>query len=63
MARPEVVQTIAKALNSLGMAGIVVGSGVSLAYNALFTGAQPLSKVPVPTLAFALSAPKAVRIL
>ena len=44
MARPELVQTIAKALNSVGVAGIAVGSGISLAYNALFTGAQPVSR-------------------
>lgn len=43
MARPELVQTIARALNNLGASAVFIGGGVSLAYNALFTGArQPL---------------------
>lgn len=41
MARPELVQTVAKVLANVGASGIVLGTGVSLAYSALFTGAHP----------------------
>lgn len=60
MARPEIVQTIARALNNVGAAGIVIGGGVSLAYNALFTGAQPLSKRMLPCLAAGLGTLKSI---
>eukprot|EP00892_Ulva_mutabilis_P006406 jgi/Ulvmu1/4137/UM019_0116.1 len=37
MARPELVQTIAKVLANVGFTGVALGTGVSLAYSALFT--------------------------
>lgn len=39
MARPELVQTVAKVLANVGFTGVALGTGVSLAYSALFTGA------------------------
>lgn len=37
MARPELVQTVAKVLANVGFTGVALGTGVSLAYSALFT--------------------------
>lgn len=41
MARPELVQTVAKVLANVGFTGVALGTGASLAYSALFTGAAP----------------------
>jgi hypothetical protein len=42
MARPELVQQIARLLNNVGAAGVTIGAGVSLAYSALFTGVDAI---------------------